>query len=161
MRQKCHPWLLLSVCCVYFSGCFSFKVPPLPLPENYIESLEICKKVEMRDNLLSPIGTSTVFGPLEDLFCYIRLRNTVRKVQIRWKWYAPDQTLARDTGNVDINADEKYLDVVTASDPLSLSSSEKKEGNWVVCIIINNNLASVRRFVIQKEAPKPRYRSPV
>lgn len=151
MMQNCRPWLVVSACTVCFSACFSFKISPLPLPENYTESLEICKKVEIRDDLLSPVETSAVFGPIEDVFCYVRLRNVRRKIQLRWKWYAPDQTLARDTGNIDINADEKYLDIVTASDPLRSSLPEKKEGDWVVCIIINDVLASVKKFVVQKE----------
>jgi hypothetical protein len=151
MMQKCRPWLLVSACTVCFSACFSFKISPLPLPENYTESFEICRKVEIRDDLLSPIETSTVFGPTEDVFCYVRLRNVRRKIQLRWKWYAPDRNLARDTGNVDINADEKYLDTVTAGDPFRSSLSEKKEGYWLVCIMINDVLASVKKFVIQKD----------
>jgi hypothetical protein len=153
MRRKSLLWLVVSACSICFSACFSFKIPRLPLPENSIESVEVCRKVEIKDDLLSPVETSNVFGPIEDVICYIRLKQVVRKIQLRWKWYAPDQTLARDTGNMDINADEKYLDIVTASDRLRSSSPEKKEGDWVVCIVINDALARVKKFVIKKDAP--------
>lgn len=156
MRRKSFLWLVVSACSVCSSACFSFKIPRLPLPENSVETVEVCRKVEIKDDLLSPVETSNVFSPNEDVICYVRLRQVLRKIELRWKWYAPDGTLARDTGNTDINADEKNLDVVTASDPLRSSSPGTKEGDWVVCIMINDALARAKRFVIKKEPSLPR-----
>lgn len=150
MRQKCCFWLVLFGCSVFVSACLSFKIPPLSLPENYLESIELSKKIEIRGDLLSPVETSTVFSPIDRVVCLIRLRNVLGKIQLRWKWYAPDRVLARDAGNIVINADEKYLDVVTASDPLKPSSLEKEEGDWTVCVFINDALACVQKFVVKK-----------
>jgi hypothetical protein len=150
MTQKGYLWLVLSACFVFLWACISFKIPALPLPENSVESIDLCKKIEIRGDLLSPVETSTVFSPIDNIVDFIRLRNVLRKIQLRWKWYAPDQILARDSGNVIVNAEEKNLDVVTASDPLRPSSPEKKEGDWTVCVFINDALACVQKFVIKK-----------
>jgi hypothetical protein len=150
MKQKCCFWLVLIACSIFVPACLSFKIPPLSLPENYLESIELSKKIEIKGDLLSPVETSTVFSPKDRVVCLIRLRNVLGRIQLRWKWYAADRVLARDAGNIVINADEKYLDIVTASDPLWPSSLEKEEGDWTVCVFVNDSLAYIKKFIIKK-----------
>ena len=131
-------------------ACFSLKIPHLRPPESYIESVEFCRKVELRGDQLLPVSPQTVFDPGDDVVCFIRLRNVPGKTRLRWKWYAPDQALVRDTGDVEANADETNLDMVTASDPLRPRLPEKTEGDWTVCVFVNDALARVQRFVIKR-----------
>ena len=146
MRERRFRFGILAGCALV-GACFSLKIPHLRLPESYIESVELCRKVEFRGDHLSPVEPRTVFGPRDDVICFIRLRNVPGKTRLRWKWYAPDQSLVRDTGDVEVHVDETALDMVTASDPLRPSSPMKTEGDWTVCVFINDTLAWVQKFV--------------
>jgi hypothetical protein len=149
MIRRYFLWCVLAAFPVGFSACVSFRIPPLPAPENFIESGETCKGIEFSGDLLDPVGRSAVFSPDEDILFYVRLRNVTRRILLRWKWYAPDQTLTRDAGNVEVNADLKFLDVVTAYDRLRPGPSGTKEGEWTVCLLVNDTAVEVKKFNVQ------------
>ena len=45
-----------------------------------------------------------------------------QRVRLKWKWYAPDNTLYKESDEVVVNEDEVYLEAVTAYDMISPDS---------------------------------------
>jgi len=142
--------LYLGLCAV---GCISFRIiPPFPL-EGYVETMVICSKVDESGELLAPMDIKKEFT-LGDksVYCFIELKNISRRIHMRWKWYAPDKTMSRDSENVIINREEQYLETLTAYDEffLDIRDNEKLSGRWTVVVLIDDKLVASREFFIQE-----------
>jgi hypothetical protein len=142
--------ILILICC----SCISFKIQsPLP-PENELDVIQLCKNIDMSSDLLKPLDSFSEFS-LEDksVLCFIRLKKISSEIHIRWKWYSPENELVRDTEDVAVNSDDKYLEIVTAFDELELSSVSERDyvGTWIVVFFVDNKLKAKRSFQIKNE----------
>lgn len=138
---------------LFCGGCITFRIiPPYPV-EGYIESLSLCKGInEKEGELLVPLDIRAEFSVNEDnIFCFLALKNINRKIQMRWKWYAPDKSLSRDSENVIINKEERQLETLTAYDELHLNLQEKNTiiGFWTVVVLLDNQLIARRLFEVK------------
>lgn len=148
---------ILLVLCVWMVlrcvGCITFRIiPPYPL-EVYIESVSLCKGInETEGELLAPLDIREEFSTNEDnIICFVVVKNISRKIQLRWKWYAPNKSLSRDSENIVINKEENQLETLTAYDELMLNLREKDKivGQWTVVILLDNQLITRRFFEVK------------
>ena len=131
-------------------GCVSFKIEPRPEPEQLVETLVLCKRVLPDGELLAPADITTDFVLDDpDVLCFVELKNVGRTMTLKWKWYAPDGMLFKETADVPVNESEVYLEVVTAYDRLDIQQEESFEGHWVVVILVNGELAGRRTFIVR------------
>jgi hypothetical protein len=131
-------------------GCITFKIEPRPEPEQVVKTLVLCKRVIPDGELLAPVDITTDFiigDP--DVLCFVELKNVGRALTLKWKWYAPDGVLFKETAAVPVNENRAYLEVVTAYDRLDIPLEESFEGRWVVVILIDGELAGRRTFIIR------------
>lgn len=132
------------------AGCISFKIEPRPEPEQLVETLVLCKRVIPDGELLAPVDITTDFV-MEDpeVLCFVALKNVGQAMSLKWKWYAPDGMLFKETIDVPVNENEAYLEAVTAYDRLDMQQEESFEGGWVVVVLINGELAGRRTFIVR------------
>lgn len=140
----------------FMGSCVSFKPdPPLPT-EPRIERIQLCKKIEDRGDLLNPLEIQSEFTSKDELvFCFIQLKDIPKKITLRWKWYSPKKVLVRDTGDVIVNEDEKYLEDVSAYDKFELFHKDNIEGQWTVVVFVNGKL--IEKVVFQVTISTPDY----
>lgn len=135
------------------SSCISFKIQSPPTPENELDLMQLCKSIDLSSDLLKPLDSYSEFT-LGDksVLCFVRLKKISTEIQIQWKWYSPDNILVRDTEDVAVNSDEKYLEIVTAYDELEFSSEFEgnNEGTWIVVFYVNSKLTARKSFQIKK-----------
>lgn len=136
-----------------FCSCISFKISSILPPENQVEFVYMCKKVDDSGTLLKPLDIQSEYT-LEDesIICFVRLKDVSQEIHLRWKWYSADKQMARDTGKVMINQDKKYLEVVTAYDRFRLNpmDKEKIEGQWTAVVFLNDKLIGRKIFQVSK-----------
>lgn len=132
------------------AGCVTLKIEPRPEPEQLIETLVLCKRVLPEGELLAPVDITTDFV-LEDpeVLCFVELKNVGRFMKLKWKWYAPDGRLFKETADVPVNENEAYLEAVTAYDRLDIQQEEGFKGRWIVVILVNGELAGRRTFFVR------------
>jgi len=149
--------IVLFVVCVEIvflcGGCITFRIiPPYPV-EGYIESLSLCKGInEKEGELLAPLDIREEFSTNEDnIICFVVVKNITRKIQLRWKWYAPNKSLSRDSENIVINKEENHLETLTAYDELMLNLRDKDKivGQWTVVVLLDNQLIARRFFEVK------------
>jgi hypothetical protein len=139
------PTVLLAVSLL--SSCVSFKIQPPPDPENQLETLVLCERIEQREGLIFPGVSLVEFKPGEgSIHCYVRLVNVSRTIRLKWKWYTPDGRLYRETEDVIVNREPVYLEAVTAYDHIQLKPEDYKEGRWTVVVLMNDQLIGRRTF---------------
>jgi hypothetical protein len=132
------------------AGCISFKIEPRPEPEQLVETLVLCKRVIPDGELLAPVDITTDFVMDDpEVLCFVALKNVGQAMSLKWKWYAPDGMLFKETIDVPVNENEAYLEAVTAYDRLDMQQEESFEGGWVVVVLINGELAGRRTFIIR------------
>jgi hypothetical protein len=130
-------------------SCVSFKIQPPPDPENQVEQIVLCNRVEQREGLIFPVEPVVEFKQGEgSINCYVRLSNVSQTIRLKWKWYAPEGLLRRETNEVTVNRDTIFLEAVTAYDQLELEMGEYAEGRWAVVVLLNGQLIGRRTFQI-------------
>jgi hypothetical protein len=146
MKKKAIAIFCLAVMLIV-EGCVSFKIEPLPDPEQLLENFVLCKRVVPDGELLAPADTTTDFVR-DDLgvLCFVELKNVGRAMTLKWKWYSPDGMVFKVTVDVPVNANEVYLETVTAYDKLDIPQDEGFEGRWVVVLLLNGKLAGRLTF---------------
>lgn len=139
--------------CFCLGSCISFRIiPPFPL-EGYVETMALCSRVDESGELLEPLGIKVEYQLEEEsVYCFIELKNISRRIRMRWRWYGPDKTEFRDSGDVLVNREEQYLETLTAYDELRIDSGEEDNviGRWTVIVLIDGQLVSRREFSINK-----------
>ncbi len=151
MKKK----ILLVVCVgiiLYCVGCITFRIIPSYPVEGYVESVSLCKGIDESGELLAPLDIREEFSINEDnIICFVILKNISRKIQLQWKWYAPNQSLSRATENVVVNKEESQLETLTAYDELMLNLREEDKivGQWTVVVFLDNQLIARRLFEVK------------
>jgi hypothetical protein len=131
-------------------GCVSFKIEPLPDPEQLLEIFVLCKRVVPDGELLAPADITTDFVRADlGVHCFVELKNVGRAMTLKWKWYGPDGMIFKETVDVPVNENELYLETVTAYDKLDIPQGEGFEGRWVVVLLVNGKLAGRRSFNVR------------
>lgn len=149
--------MVLFFACVgivfYCAGCISFRIQP-PYPEEaYIESISFCLGIqETEDELLAPVDIKEEFSMDDDnIVCFVAVKNIGRKIQLRWKWYAPNKDLSRDSENIVINSSASPLETLFAYDEIQLSLREKDAlvGVWTVVVLLDNQVLARKVFEVR------------
>lgn len=131
------------------ASCVSFKVRAPSPNDNHLELIEICRGVKETDGILAPQEPCAEFtGGDSPVYCLIRVRNVSGTVELRWKWYAPDGKLSRDTGGVSVSETQMELYSVTAYDVLRADGGTRARGEWTVAVFVNDVLAGLSKFRI-------------
>lgn len=131
------------------ASCLSFDIRRFPDPENAVAVFTLCRSVEADAEVLKPAGETDAFGPDDArALAFAGVRNVVRPIRLRWKWYDPAKALARDTEDVEVNPEAKSLEVVTAYDALALEAGAAAAGAWTALLFIDGRLAARRTFTV-------------
>lgn len=139
-----------GVCILAAAGCISFKIEPRPEPEEIVETFVLCKRVIPDGELLAPADIAADFTADDpEVLSFVKLKNIERTVMLKWKWYAPDERLFKETADVPVNEDKVYLETVTAYDKLDMEREENFRGRWIVVILIDGELAGRRTFFVR------------
>jgi len=132
------------------AGCVSLRIEPRPEPEQLVETLVLCKRVLPGGELLAPVDITTDFVLDDpDVLCFVKIKNVGQTITLKWKWYAPDGMLFKETADVPVNEIETYLEAVTAYDGLDIEQEESFEGRWAVVILVNGELVGRRTFTVR------------
>ena len=149
MRKKAVAVFTLTTF-LFMGGCVSFKIEPLPDPEQIVENFVLCKRVLPDGELLAPADITADFVQDDPgVLCFVELKNVGRTMTLKWKWYGPDGMSFKETVDVPVNENEVYLETVTAYDRLEIPKGESFQGRWVVVILVNGKLAGRRTFNIR------------
>lgn len=147
--KKCVSISIIVMVCISLGSCISFKIKPQLPGDNQVEYIHLCKGIDDSGDLLKPLDIQSEFTSQDShINCFIRLKNVSSKIYLRWRWYSPDKKMVRDTGDVIVNQDEKYLRAVTAYDKVKLNPEEKIGGQWTVSIFINNKFIGKKEFQV-------------
>jgi len=133
------------------AGCVTFR-PAAEAAGPEVEEFLVCLGVAQSGELLAPQGAGAAFGPnIESVYAFVRLRDVGRDIRLRWKWYAPDGSLVRDSGPVAVRTDGRRLDEVTAFDRLDLPPGRgaRSPGSWTAVVFLEEEAASVRTFLLK------------
>ncbi|MBM3296252.1 MAG: hypothetical protein FJY83_01495 [Candidatus Aminicenantes bacterium] len=158
MRRRARPqagFLLAGLIALAWLGaaaCVNFR-PAVQPPGLEVESLVVCRNAAFSGGLHVAEGAARTFGlDIPSLFALASLRDIDRGIALRFKWYAPDGVLARDSGPMPVDPGEKYLDKVTAFDRLDFAPGriEPREGAWTVVLFLDETPADQTSFNIKK-----------
>ena len=139
----------------FFWNCISLKMGYLSPSENQVESIHLCKKIDDSSDLLKPLDIQSEFTLKDErVICFIRLREIATRIDLRWKWYSPENELVRDTGNVIVSQGDKYLAAATAYDMFQLNPENIAEGQWTVVIFMNDKFVGKKLFQILPSSPQ-------
>lgn len=132
-------------------SCISLKVKPLTISENIVAESIICKKIDDSGELLKPLEITSEFGPqVESIFCFVKLVNIQKEIKLKWKWYSPNHKLFRESKEAIINQNQNLLEIVTAYDEIPPRYDNEFIGEWIVIILLNDNLIARKSFIIKK-----------
>lgn len=133
-------------------NCISLKINPLPLPENMIEEIALCRKIDDSGELLKPLEITTDFRQdIEYVICFVSLRDVSQEIRLKWKWYSPDQELFKESKEVTVNKNVKFLEYVTAYDRITPGEEPKALGRWVVVVFMNDELIASKAFKVNSK----------
>ncbi|MFQ5722737.1 MAG: hypothetical protein ACE5GI_09630 [Candidatus Aminicenantales bacterium] len=145
--RKFHLYLIIIFILFFLGSCISLKIKSFIPPENQVENIELCRKIDDSGELLIPKEIQNEFT-IDDkhVICFIRIKDISTRITLRWKWYSPQKMIARDTGDIVVNEGEKYLLALTAYDKLQFLQEEKFDGKWTVVIFMNDKFIGKRNF---------------
>jgi hypothetical protein len=118
--------------------------------DNQLETFVFCESTQVKNNLFAPVGIKTDFTSKDDaVICYIKLKNVSDRLSVSWRWYSPLNLLKRNSGELILNPNNKFIETATASDSLVLNTTnEDEQGLWTVTFYINGILIMKRYFTI-------------
>jgi hypothetical protein len=149
MRRRRALGAIAGLAAAGAAACISFDIRRYPEPENAVAAFVLCRIVDAEGDVLKP-GAETAEFNADDarVLAFAGVRNVARAIRLRWKWYGPDRSLARDTGDVEVNAEGKSLELVTAYDALDLEADKAVLGAWTALLFIDGRLAARRAFSV-------------
>jgi len=123
--------------------------------DNQFGRMYLCSNIKIEKDLYTPVGITSDFKTLDKkVISFIRLNNINKEIQVRWKWYAPDGRLVRDTVQFDtlVNTQNDFIAVQTMYDELEFAQIEKPliSGMWTVVFYLENLLAGSMNFTLKK-----------
>jgi len=142
----CTAALVLSTASI---SCVSLKVRPLEDPHARIEILAVCSEVREDGESLVPEGISGTFQADSQVICFLKIIDIPGPVTLRWAWYAPEGELVRDTGEIAVNSDGRYLGSISAYDRLDPEDIGGRTGRWTAAVFIDGRLAGTAVFEIK------------
>jgi len=149
MRRRRALGALAGLAAAGAAACISFDIRRFPDPDNVVAAFVLCRNADAAGDVLRPIGETSEFGTEDPrALSFASVRNVVRAIRLRWKWYDPAKSLVRDTGDVEVNPEGKSLALVTAYDALDLKPGQAAAGAWTVLLFIDGRLAARRGFSV-------------
>jgi len=146
---------LAAVCCFGVGSCISFNINVLVSPENVISEIAICEGIDDSGELLKPLEITSEFdSSAENIICFIGLVNVTQQIRLKWKWYMSEHELYRESPEVTVNEDEEYLEHITAYDKITYDSIKEMPGEWLVVVMMNNELIARRFFFVRSPIDK-------
>lgn len=145
-RFLCAAALVLSAAS---ASCVSLKVRPLEDPHARIETLVVCREVREDGESLVPEGISGTFQADSQIVCFLKIIDIPGPVSLRWTWYGPEGELVRDTGEIAVNSEGRYLGSISAYDRLDPEDIGGRTGRWTAAVFIDGVLAGTARFEIK------------
>jgi hypothetical protein len=158
MKRRLALGLTAGLAAAVAAGCLSFDIRRYPDPENAVASFVLCRAVDAAGDVLKPGPETAEFGKDDArVLAFAGVRNVAGPIRLRWKWYDPAKSLARDTGDVEVNAEGRNLEIVTAYDALDLEAGKAAPGAWTVLLLLDGRLAARRAFSVSgDESCSPR-----
>lgn len=146
---------LAAACCFGMARCISFNINVLVSPENVISEVAICEGIDDSGELLKPLEITSEFDSgAENIICFIGLVNVTQQIRLKWKWYMSEHELYRESPEVTVNEDEEYLEHITAYDKITYDSIKDMPGEWLVVVLMNNELIARRFFLVKSPIDK-------
>lgn len=146
---------LAAACCFSVGRCISFNSNVLVSPENVINEVAICERIDDSGELLKPLEITSEFDSgAENIICFIGLVNVTQQIRLKWKWYMSEYELYRESPEVTVNEDEEYLEHITAYDKITYDSIKDRPGEWLVVVLMNNELIARRFFLVKSPIDK-------
>jgi len=143
----------IAVCtaaCLLLVDCLSFRVAPSPAPEDLAVEICLCKKIDDTGELYQPVDITSEFARDDrDVFCFVRMKNIRKAARLRWKWYAPDLSLFKETKDMIINAEEDILETISAFDRITIPAEGRSEGQWTIVLIMDREFIGRKTFVVK------------
>lgn len=137
--------------CLFLAGCLSFRAAPSPAPEDLAVEIYTCKKIDDSGELYKPADITSEFARDEkDIICFVQMKNIRKAARLRWKWYAPDLSLFKETKDMIINAEEDFLETISAFDQITIPAEVKSDGQWVVAVFMDRELIARKSFIVKK-----------
>jgi len=141
-----------TAACLLLVGCVSFRVAPSPAPEDLAAEICTCKKIDETGELYQPVDITSQFTQDDkDVICFVRMKNIRKAARLRWKWYAPDLSLFKETKDMIINAEEDILETISAFDRITIPAEDKSDGQWVVAVFMDRELIARKAFSVRKQ----------
>jgi len=151
--MRVRPFLILAAAvCAGWAACVTITPKPPPEPERRLAGLEICAGIRRAGDVFEAVDPRPAFTiGTESLYAFVRIADIPGEVRLRWKWYAPDGRLIRDSGDVAANEQGQYLEVLTAFDRLDLEGpgTAPPAGTWQVVFLLDGSLAVRRTFLLR------------
>jgi uncharacterized membrane protein len=136
---------------LFLAACLSFRVAPSPAPEDLAVEIYTCKKIDDSGELYKPLDITTEFALDDrDVICFVRMKNIRKAARLRWRWYAPDLSLFKETKDTIINAEEDFLEAISAFDRITIPGESKSDGQWVVAVFMDRELIARKSFSFKK-----------
>jgi len=141
--------------CLDFGSCLSFRVSSTPAPEDFAVEIFLCKKIDESGDLYQPMDIASEFSQDDqNIFCFVRMKNIRKAVRLRWKWYAPDLNLFKETNDIIINAEENLLVEISAFDNITPPREGKSEGQWTVAVTMDKEFIGRKVFIFKMQLLK-------
>jgi len=136
-------WSLLSLS----SSCVSFRTATSMPKEPILEKIDFCSAVKEGPDILKAAESIDAFDSDDQrIYCLIKVWIVPGPMTLRWKWYSPERTLWRDTGEVEVALEPKPVSSITAYDRVPTGPGTLAKGTWTVVIFLNGHFAGRRSF---------------
>ena len=123
------------------AACISLKIPAVFPGGDRVDRMVICSSVAFDKGLYEPRDITSDFR-LRDgrVICHVRLNDVGRELRLRWRWYDPGGRLFRDTGDLLVNIEERFLSVLTVTDILELAEGWDDDtlGRWTIVFSVDD-----------------------
>lgn len=130
------------------AGCFSFRVIVPPIPEDMVGSLAIIHSEPAAMDMEKPINDETIAASDAVVIALIKVLQVSRPLTLQWRWYSPDNRLARSSKTVQINAKARYLAYFAAWDRLPREFYSENKGAWTVVITVDGSFLARKEFSV-------------
>jgi hypothetical protein len=129
-------------------ACFSFRVTVPEDPECVVDTLAIVHSEPATMDFEKPLRDEPITATDGGAYALIKVLQVSKALQLQWRWYSPDNQLARQSKTVEINAKGKYLAYFAAWDTLPRSAFFEKKGNWTVVITADGEYLAKKEFTV-------------
>ena len=137
--------LLLFLIIFNLSACLSLKIEVPEDPEAVVEYCLILKDINRDFSGTFKLTDDSISSAFESVYAVVKVKSVEQRHRIQWRWYGPGNKVRRESPDVSVNSDQKYLEYFVAWDRMSRDFFKEHCGRWTVVISLDD------RFLIRKE----------